>query len=309
MRVLSTCLISKTYRKAKNALNYSSLRKKFVIILMPRHARQKEIETTMQHYSAITGSDISRDPVPHNRLRQMGVKVLSRNGFCLFAWAGPALTSEDAESMAKAAYAQAAKAVLNTYQLSEPDLGEGLLADRCIATQLRTPTHWKLSGAIQATAYCHDNAVLAALNKDDTQSLLNSAIAADPICFDALINRKTVTASLWVHRIASNGMSEIDHAITIEGDASPMKRRVGDRVLRDTLRIVALRALCQFPDASRPARGQAAYARNVIMTGSATLLAAAKHIHGALKPNLVIDWLQREGQGDLAAGLAKSFPG
>lgn len=260
-----------------------------------------------QNDIAGTRSPEKRSNRPNHRLSQMNVRVVSRGGQCLFQWAGPAHSPADAENMAMTAYTQATKAVIKTYQLREADFDKRLRAAGCTVREIRTPTRWKLGHNVLWTASSHRKAVLTGLNRDDTQSLLNAAIAADPTCFDALLNRKTVTASLWVHRIASDGMSEIDHAITIDGDASPMKRKVADRSLRDALRILALRALCQFPDAIRPVRGQVAYARQVTLTGSATLLAATKSIYGALKPDPLITWLQDEGHDDLAAELERSF--
>ncbi len=265
-----------------------------------------ENENDMHNLAVETGSTKHHDHRQIGRSPQMDVQV-SRGGQCLFNWAGPAPSPADAQRMAITAYGRASKAVFKAYQLGEDDFDKRLHADSCTVRSLRTPTRWKLSNDVLWTASSHDNAVLTGLKKNETQSLLNAAIAADPICFDALLNRKTVTVSLWVHRIASDGMSEIDHAVTIEGDVSPMKRKVADRGLRDALRVLALRALCRFPDATRPVRGQAAFARQVTLTGSATLLAATKKIYGALKPDPLITWLRDEGQDGLAADLEQSF--
>ncbi len=239
---------------------------------------------------------------------QVGVRVLNKRKACLFEWAGPARSIADAECNALAAFEEAARAVFKTYQLNWDDRDDGLQADHCVSLRLRTPTRWKLSGQVLYAASLHDKAILAGLTKSETQALLNAAVAADPVCFDALLRGSRVEIGLWVHRVAADGMFTIDHAITIAGDASPMKRKVTRAVLRDAIRIVALRALSRFPDATRRRNGRPAFARDVVLANSATLLAAEKKRYGALRPGTLIGWLEQEGQGRIARDLAAAFP-
>lgn len=239
---------------------------------------------------------------------QVGVRVLNKRKACLFEWAGPARSTADAECEALAAFEEAARAVFKTYQLNWDDREGSLQADHCFSLRLRTPTRWKLSGEVLYSASLHDKAVVAGLTKSETQALLNAAVAADPVCFDALLRGRKVEIGLWVHRVAADGMFNIDHAITIAGDPSPMKRKVASAVLRDAIRIVALRALCRFPDATRPRDGRPAFARDVALANSATLLAAEKKRYGALRPGMLIGWLEQEQRGRIAHDLAAAFP-
>ena len=146
----------------------------------------------------------------------------------------------------------------------------------------------------------------------DVARLLSSAALADRKALAAFADGQRLHAALWHDGTRrsrlSPGLAMIDADISLGEPDGARRFKIGHPVLRDMLRLLAIRCLCYFPDARRPKPGQAAPATfPVTYDGSVSVLHAVRRNPGYRYPATVETWLREQGFDDAAAALVDAF--
>lgn len=272
----------------------------------PEKERQTMTNPFHQTIAASSSTLPVSSPKGADRMRQWAVRLYNANNDALFHWSAKAKTALEAVATARSRYSDALEAIYRAQGLTRSDASSDLIVAESEVLKASMPNAWRVTNRASWEAAKHPKAQRALLGMPLAHDIVTSIAMTDPGCIAALQHDHALVLGMWLSVVGKDQLIDIDSCWLVSTPDGTVRVPHSNDVLRNVLRLFALRALSPRHAIGNP-RSHPFNGYRLVINGQSKTLLAAQMIRKPTPPFVVLNWLESEGFMDVASQYRGSF--
>lgn len=225
----------------------------------------------------------------------------------LFQWNGKAETAAKAEILCCDIYELAVQALCQTQGVKASLSALDLKVSASNVQTSSAPEGWRIRFNVPETIKRQKAARCASLPDQDLLALVASAALTDPACRDAARDLCPMRVGFWYCYSGVSGLEDLGACLLVSRNGREVRHSFENAALCDALRCVSLRTTIPFgPRTGLPSFHPFAGPTCKVVLPSSAVVRTICLTEPPQSPELLLNWLDREGYGIVADRLRAS---